>query len=244
MSIPRMPFALDAAGHERHMVRDRADVVADFARLAAARARATLYFGENDMLHTELLSANPAFEELLFAPGEDAALTARLLAAGECGVETTLDGVRVLFSSRHVEAVELNGVRGLRLRMPESLAQLQRRGAQRLATPAEDPPWCALNLDDREHAATRLRVTDISAGGIALALSPGDPALRAGQHIEQCTLEIPGVGGLRCALLVVYLYGVDDAGSHKAGCKFTDLPELSRRQVEDYMARLQRHARA
>ncbi len=87
-------------------------------------------------------------------------------------------------------------------------------------------------------------MTDISAGGIALALSPGDPALRAGQHIEQCTLEIPGVGGLRCALVVVYLYGVDDAGGHKAGCKFTDLPELSRRQVEDYMARLQRHARA
>ncbi len=85
------------------------------------------------MLHTELLSANPAFEELLFAPGEDAALTARLLAAGECGVETTLDGVRVLFSTRHVEAVELNGVRGLRLRMPESLAQL--RTAPRRAAP-------------------------------------------------------------------------------------------------------------
>ncbi|MEI6721770.1 MAG: flagellar brake protein, partial [Betaproteobacteria bacterium] len=54
-------------------------------------------------------------------------------------------------------------------------------------------------------------------------------------------LELPGVGQMRCALGVVYVREAPPGSrAFQAGCRFIDLPALSREQMRGYVARLER----
>jgi len=118
MSINRFSFALSAPANERYLVRKGVDMLALLRALAARHQSVGLYFGETeDALHTQLLGINPAYEELLFAPGDDEATFERLLTAGSFGVETMLDSIRILFIATHAEATQFKGVKALRARM-------------------------------------------------------------------------------------------------------------------------------
>jgi c-di-GMP-binding flagellar brake protein YcgR len=236
--MPAFPLSVDPATQERYTLRDRADVHAYLHALASRRATATLYFGVGDeMLHTEIVAANPHFEELLFAPGHDAALQKRLLAGGEFGVETMIDSVRVLFRSRHAEPVPGREGVAFRARMPESVVRVQRRDTMRADTPADARPACSLRLNGRELTAP---VLDVSSGGLGLEIADAGFALQPGDALKDCRIEIPALGALSCGLVVAYVKETGERHVRKAGCRFVELPATTRRQVSDYVARLER----
>lgn len=246
MSINRFSLALNASENERYLVRKGVDMLALLRALASRSTPVSLYFGEaDDFLHTELLGINPAYEELLFSPGGDHATLARLLAAGSFGVETALDSVRVLFIATHAETTQFRGQNALRARIPDLLARMQRRASVRVPAPKDKPSFCTL----RAHAdpqgpgggELRLRVTDVSTGGLGLSLPAANTAIAHGKTFTDCSLEVPGVGAMRCALSIVYVREAQPGGTElQVGCRFVDLPALSREQVRNYVARLER----
>lgn len=243
MSINRFSLALNATGNERYVVRKGADMLALLRALAARHAPANLHFGEaDDPLHTQLIGINPAFEELVFAPGPDRAALARLLAAGSFGVETSLESIRILFIATHAEATQFKGESAFRARIPDTLSRLQRRESVRVPTPKDKPSYCVLRVDAASaDGELRLRVHDVSSGGLGLGLPAAGTPIEPGNTLSDCALDVPGMGTLRCTLSVVYVKDAETAGQEqRIGCRFVDLPALSREQIRGYATRLER----
>ena len=217
--------------------------------LAARRTPVALHFGKGDTaFHTELIGINPAFEELLFAPGRDRDTLGQLLEAGSFGVETAHDSVRILFIATHAEITQFKHEGALRARIPDTLARMQRREALRVAIPKDKPSFCTLHGHAQRNAKqsanpadTRLRVIDVSIRGLGLSLSDPNPAITPGKTLADCSLELPGIGVMRCALRVVHMKEAGtDGREQRIGCGFIDLPGLSREQIRSYVTRLER----
>lgn len=240
MSINRFSLAMSASENERYLVRKGVDMMALMRALVARRNPALLYFGEtDDRVETEFLGVNPHYEELVFSPGPDPAALERLLTAGSFGVETILDSIRMMFIATHAEDTQFKGMRALRARIPDQLARMQRREAVRVAASREKPSYCMLKVGtDNE---SRLRVDDISVGGLGLILEATDTGIGAGKTFHDCSLELPGIGLMRCTLQIMYVNeSPADPTKRRVGCHFVDLPGLSREQVRSYVARLER----
>ena len=241
MTINRFSFALSGSENERYLVRKGVDLLALLRALAARHNPATLYFGEaEDRVESELVGVNPAYEELIFAPGRDPEALGRLLAAGSFGVETLLDSVRILFIASHAEMTLLKGQAAMRARIPDVLARMQRRESVRVSTPKDKPFYCMVRLAAEPPKELRLRVDDISIGGVALSLPAADGAIATGKTFHDCSLELPGIGLMRCTLNIVYVNEAPGSTQVRIGCHFVDLPGLSREQVRSYVARLER----
>jgi c-di-GMP-binding flagellar brake protein YcgR len=242
MSINRFAFVLSATENERYLVRKGVDMQALLRALAVRRNKAVLFFGEtDDRLDSEFLGVNPYFEELVFSPGDDPETFERLLTAGSFGVETSLDSIRILFIATHAEVTQFKDQKALRARIPDVLARMQRREALRVATPKDKPSFCAVRVTSEPAHELRLRVEDVSVGGIGLVSTASQTAISSGKTYHDCSLELPGIGLMRCTLNVVYVNEAP-AGSveQRIGCHFIDLPGLSREQVRSYVARLER----
>ena len=169
---------------------------------------------------------------------------ARLLAAGSFGVDTSLESIRILFIATHAEATQFKGAGAFRARIPDTLTRLQRRETARIPTARDKPSFCVLRVDPHPHnvhGELRLRVNDVSIGGLGLGLAAPDAAIEPGKTFHDCALDIPGMGTLRCTLGVVYMKDVA-AGSKelRIGCRFIDLAALSREQIRSYATRLER----
>lgn len=244
MSINRFSLALNASENERYLVRKGMDMLAILRALAARQAPVGLYFGgADDLLRTELLGVNPAYEELLFSPGIDRGALERLLAAGSCGMETSLESIRILLIATHAEITRFKGQEALRMRIPEVLARMQRRESVRVAVPEDKPSFCTLQTSAAHGDAGRLRlqVADVSTGGLGLHLPTANAAIAPGKAYHDCSLELPGVGQMRCTLGIVYVReAAPGSRALRAGCRFVDLPALSREQMRGYVARLER----
>jgi len=240
MSINRFSFALNAPANERYLVRKGVDMLALLRALAARHQSVALYFGETeDGLQTQLLGINPAYEELIFAPGDDDAALERLLTAGSFGVETMLDSIRILFIASHAEATQFKGAKALRARIPDAVARMQRRESVRVAIPQDKPSFCAVPIAADPVHELRMRVEYISVGGLGLSSSAAEGAIAAGKTFHDCSLELPDIGVMRCTLNIVYVKEAQ-AGAQRIGCHFVELPGLSREQLRSYVARLER----
>ncbi len=256
MSITRFTLALSAPENGRYLVRRGVDMLALLRALAARRAPVTLTFGRSDQrIQTQLIGINPAFEELLFAPGHDRAALDQLLSAGSFGVETTMEAIRLLFIASHAEITLFRQEDALRARIPDVLARMQRRESIRIPAPQDKLSFCTVHSRSgtggnagagrsAPHAAaqgdTRLRLIDISTGGLGLGLPDHDPAFAAGKNLPECSVELPGIGVMRCALHVVYTKEAQPGSrEHRIGCRFVDLPALSREQVRRCGAHLE-----
>jgi len=240
MSINRFSFALSAPANERYLVRKGVDMLALLRALAARHQSVGLYFGETeDALHTQLLGINPAYEEILFAPGDDDAAFERLLTAGSFGVEAMLDSIRILFIATHAETTQFKGVKALRARIPDVVARMQRRESVRIATPKDKPSFCTFRVATEPLHELRMHVEDVSVGGLGLSAGTTDAGMAAGKTFHDCSLELPDIGVMRCTLNIVYIKEAP-GGEQRIGCHFVDLPGLSREQLRSYVARLER----
>jgi len=242
MSINRFSFALNAPANERYLVRKGVDMLALLRALAARRQAVALSFGEaEDVLQTQLLGINPAYDELFFAPGNDDAGLERLLTAGTFGVETMLDSIRIVFIATNAEATQFKGAKALRGHIPDVLARMQRRESVRIATPKDRLSFCVVRVGADPVQELRMPVVDISVGGLGLSLSAAEAAIAAGKTFHECSLELPDIGVMRCTLNIVYVQEPLAGGSERRiGCHFVDLPGLSREQLRSYVARLER----
>lgn len=240
MSINRFAFTLGDSENERYLVRKGVDMIALLRALASRHATASLYFGEgDDRIDSSFLAVNPAFEELVFPVEDRAEILERLLAAGSFGVETSLDSVRILFIATHGEMTQYKGQAALRARIPDVLARMQRREAVRMAIPKDTPASCIARPNPETEL--KLSVENLSTGGLALSLAAPSGAIAHGKTLNDCRLELPGIGVIRCTLNVIYSKEAHPGASEqRIGCHFVDLPGLSREQVRSYVARLER----
>jgi c-di-GMP-binding flagellar brake protein YcgR len=118
---------------------------------------------------------------------------------------------------------------------------MQRRESVRVPVPADKPCYCTVRISTEPPQELRLRVQDISIGGLGLLVPATEKVLLPGTTLAECSLDLAGIGVMRCTLNIVYRVEAH-AGSQdmRLGCHFVDLAALSREQVRSHVSRLER----
>lgn len=172
----------------------------------------------------------------------------RILASTGIAFETSLDKVRILFSSEKVEECIHEGNPALKIAMPASLIRLQRREYYRMPTPITNPVRVVISLPtELGGGALPFPLADISCGGIAVLdnkLILGDTV---GKEYENCRLDLPEIGTVTTSLQIrnsIDLTLLNNKSNRRLGCQFVDLPRPMLMYVQRYITRLERERNA
>jgi len=250
------PLAPAPAGaSSEHRVAAALAIRAHLVELIGQGVVATLVTPDGATLSARLVHEDTTARQLRFEPLGDAAAVARLVLADEAVVVAYLASVKLQFdlSGLRVNDGELVSC------YPRELFRFQRRAAYRVRT--EPPPQLAARmgrllpiviggpalllgesaLADRRH---RLRVLDISHGGLALLLPAGDASLSPGDRVPAACLELSAGRTIQIALRVVRAEPLaSPAGAQRLGCEMEGLSGVAARSLQRYIDETQIKAR-
>jgi c-di-GMP-binding flagellar brake protein YcgR len=200
--------------------------------------------GQADVCVTSIL--NVTASHLFLDCSIDPRQNQRILNTGAIGFETTLDKIRIMFSSGQVQDALYGGRPALKIVLPTTLIRLQRREYYRMETPLGLPVMVTLPAELGEGAHV-LPLADISCGGIAMLdnrrLLPNTPGL----HYAACLIDLPHVGIIRTTLQIcnsLDLTLLNNKPSRRLGCRFVDIARPMLADVQRYITKLERERNA
>lgn len=127
----------------------------------------TIYFNNGrDLLLTRILDADVKSRTFVFDLSGHAQSNAALTRVEKAVFVATPEGVKVQFSTNHIQQTNFEGRPAFSAPFPPDLIKLQRREFFRLPTPISNPYFCRLSLGDGE--LLRLDLHDISLGGVGV----------------------------------------------------------------------------
>jgi c-di-GMP-binding flagellar brake protein YcgR len=235
-------------GLEQFQLYSRVEILALLREIAERRILVTIYFrgGERFVL-TTVLGVNPEFEEIVFDASADPRDTEELLRSGTLVMVAFLDEVKVQFRAGRAERCTHEDGVALRVRVPDSVLRLQRREFYRVATPMTRPLVVTVPPTEPSAAPLRLRVADLSCGGVGVVGESPLLGLEPGAVLRHCRLELPGVGVIDASLEVRHIAqprGGAAATQTRWGMRFVNLAPGSLTLLQRYINKLERERRA
>jgi c-di-GMP-binding flagellar brake protein YcgR len=227
----------DSPELERFQVYSRVEIVALLRQLAEEGVLVTAYFdAEPGFAVTVVLDVNADFEEVIFDAAAEAVAHKRLLASKHIVFVGFLDHVKVQFVARLAEATQHQGRPAFRVRLPEQVLRLQRRDFFRVRPPLSKPAKCLVPYGDDGKQYESLRVLDLSVGGLAVLTYPEKFDLPCGRLIENCFLDLPGVGSIVVSIHVRHVDPLPkDERARRCGCEFVDMAPAARVALQRYI---------
>ncbi len=225
---------------ERFAVYARVEIVAVLRQLLEAGVLVTAYFDQGPGFCVTIpLMVNEDFEEVIFDYASDELATKRLLASKHITFVAFLENVKLQFTVHVAEATTFEGKSAFRVRLPEQLLRMQRRDFFRIAPPMSKPAQVLVPYAGDGKQYEKLRVLDISVGGMAVMSYPEKFDLPLAAVIDNCYLDLPGFGSVS---VVVHVRHVDvlprDQAARRVGCEFVDMAPASRVMLQRYINRL------
>ncbi|HXF45769.1 MAG TPA: flagellar brake protein [Burkholderiaceae bacterium] len=222
---------------ERFQMYSQVEIVALLRQLRDEGVLVTAYFdGEPGFAVTVVLDVNADFEEVIFDAAAEPIAHKRLLASKHIVFVGFLDHVKVQFIARLAEATLHDGRPAFRVRLPEQLLRLQRRDFFRVRPPLSKPAKCLVPYGDDGKQYESLRVLDLSVGGLAVLTYPEKFDLPAGRLIENCFLDLPGVGSINVGIAVRHVDPLPkDDKARRCGCEFVDMAPGARVLLQRYI---------
>jgi c-di-GMP-binding flagellar brake protein YcgR len=204
--------------------------------------------GEADVCVTSILDVDADNNSVILDCSINPDQNRRILAAKAVSYETTLDKIRILFASEHVEPCHFEGAPALKIALPPTLIRLQRREFYRMATPVSNPVRVHIPLPAELGGGTNtFPLADISCGGIAILdnhLLLGDTI---GKVYQDCRIELPEVGTVSTGLQIrnsLDLTLLNNKSNRRLGCQFVELPRSALNTVQRYITKLERERNA
>jgi c-di-GMP-binding flagellar brake protein YcgR len=221
-------------------VYSRVEIIALLENLSRTGTLATAYFeGNAGFAVTVLLAVNPEYEEVVFDSASDAATQRQLLAADTLTIVAFVENIKLQFVAGAAEPTTFEGKPAFRVRLPEEVLRLQRRESFRVRTPVGKPAHCLVPYGESGKQYEKLRLLDISVGGIAVVTYPEKFDLVPGTRIDDCFLDLPGVGSVGVSLDVRHLAPLaKDNKARAVGCEFVAVAPLSRTLIQRYVNKL------
>lgn len=229
---------------EQYTVYSRAEIVGMLRALADAHVLVTAYFSADPGFGvTTLLAIQERDAALIFDCLSDDAAQRRLLAAPKITFVGFVEAIKVQFTVAGAASVQYEGKPAFRVPLPDNALRLQRRDAFRVRPPLARPATCRVPYGEEGKFET-LRIVDISVGGLALLTYPERFELAGGRVIEQCELQLPGVGTAQVTLKVRHVDPVPrDEKARRCGCEFVAMAAATRMLLQRYVNNLDAESR-
>ncbi|MDG2526488.1 flagellar brake protein [Stenotrophomonas sp. HITSZ_GD] len=255
-SASQQPHTEPDEGEDRYLVRNPRQVRGLLRALIDQRSLVSAHIGGRDQSFPSAVLEVDEDEEWILLDGSPNEASNRAAAeASHLLCFAQLDRVRIRFRLDHVERIEHEGHVAFRAALPTGIYHLQRREYYRLETPITDSPTCLIGFDpdpgEDEDALPReplrLRVIDISGGGLAVSLPAGAPLLEVGRVYRRCELRLPDQPPFPVALAIcsqarqTLANGVE---SFRIGARFENLPRGADEDIQRYIFRIDRQRNA
>jgi c-di-GMP-binding flagellar brake protein YcgR len=183
-----------------------------------------------------LLRVNEAAGELEFAGMANEGLRRWLRTSPLVTFVGFVEGLKVQFTAFSVRAAALDDSATYRVPIPAELIRLQRRSAIRVRPETGRSAVCRVPLPGGTGEREALRVLDIGTGGIAVLTYPERFEPTVGVEIDDCRLDLPGVGGAIISLRVRHVR--PQPGDEKVrccGCEFVRIAPALQAMLLRYM---------
>jgi c-di-GMP-binding flagellar brake protein YcgR len=204
--------------------------------------------GETDVCLTAVLYVDADNSAVYLDCPVDTEQCRRAGMAARIAFETTLDKIRILFSTSQVEQVTFEERPALKIAIPETMIRLQRREFYRMATPVGMPVQVAIPLPEELGGGTALfPLADISCGGIAIFDHKRVLGNCLGGHFQKCVFELPEIGNVTTALHMrnaLDMTLLNNKTSHRLGCEFVGISRGNLNLVQRYITKLEREYNA
>ncbi|PWF48867.1 flagellar brake protein [Massilia glaciei] len=204
--------------------------------------------GETDVCLTAVLEVDTERGTVVLDCPVNAEQSRRAGGAERIAFETTLDKIRILFSSSQLRSVTHEGRPALEMAIPETMIRLQRREFYRMATPVSLPVMVCIPLPPELGGGTAaFPLADISCGGIALFDQKLVLGNSIGSHFQGCVLDLPEIGSVTTALHIrnaLDLTVLNNKTRHRLGCEFVDISRGNLNLIQRYITRLEREHNA
>ncbi|MEI7842375.1 MAG: flagellar regulator YcgR PilZN domain-containing protein [Gallionellaceae bacterium] len=211
------------------------------------KTRAAIYYGSGK--HFVLTMVIDVSEEGIWIdPASRSTDNRNLLNSSEITFVSSHNDTKVQFTAANPWQVAYEKSDAIFIPIPESLLRLQRRDAYRLITQALHPLSCMLQADNHDYQPMpRVKVRDISIGGLSLEYPEKDLDLKAGAIYPDCEITLPEFGTLKVSLQVQNTFDVTNrlGKTHRrVGCKFIKQDRAVAIPLQRYVAQGQIQATA
>ena len=208
-----------------------------------------LVHGEADVCVTSILDVNSATNSLYLDCSSDRAQNERIMAAKRLAFETTLDKIRILFSTEQtLTTTTCNGGPALLMDIPDTMIRLQRREFYRMATPVSNPVRATIPIPPELGGGNAVvPLSDISCGGIAILDNKLVLGNTIGNKYASCRIELPEIGLVTTGLRIrnsMELTLLNNKSNRRLGCEFIDISRGNLALVQRYITRLERERNA
>nr|WP_255699656.1 flagellar brake protein [Luteimonas sp. Y-2-2-4F] len=222
---------------QRYEKREREDVRRLLKALAAARALVSAHAVPGELpCPTAVLEVGDDDTVLIDGHAHEA-VNRRLQLAHHVVCVSQLERIRIQFRLHRLRPERIDGRPAFVAPLPGAVLELQRREAYRLAIPALQPVHCRLPAEESGESR-RLRVIDLSAGGLAFCCDAEESGFAPRRELGLCTLELPDAAPLHAALTVAHA-GIVRARSgqreQRVGCRFGLLTAAAERAIQRYI---------
>lgn len=227
----------DSPELERFAVRSEAEIVGLLVALQEHGAPLSAFVDSGSPFGVvTLLQIDEAARELVFVCAADEAVFALLPAAPLVTFVGFVDSIKVQFAAAGVRPAAAGVASTFVVSIPAKLIRLQRRIAARVRPETGRSAVCRIPLPGSAGEREALRVLDIGAGGIAVLAYPERFEPIVGEEIDDCRLDLPGVGGATVSLGVRHSGPLPgDEQVRCCGCEFLRMTPAVQAMLARYL---------
>jgi c-di-GMP-binding flagellar brake protein YcgR len=204
--------------------------------------------GESDVCVTSVLEVDPDTDTLVLDRSIDRAQNERIVKAERISFETTLDKIRILFTTDDVRETSYQNAPALMMDLPSTLIRLQRREYYRMATPVSNPVRVVVPMPEELGGGTQVfPLADISCGGIAILDNKAVLGDSIGHDYRLCRIDLPDIGLVTTTLQVRNALDItllNNKTNRRLGCQFVDISRGNLGMVQRYITKLERERNA
>jgi c-di-GMP-binding flagellar brake protein YcgR len=227
-----------------YLLNARVDIMAVLRDIARSRSLVTVHFGaDREALLTPLLGVEG--DELLFDCSGAEAMNQSVLQARKLLFYGLHDKVRIRFDTAAARRSKWQSRDAFAVPLPASMLRLQRRELYRVPAPVTRPIRCVVPVEERRQIEARLH--DISQGGVALILQPGELQVETGMSFPNCRIVLPDAGNAVVTLEVVHVKEMtllNDKTVLRIGCKYVRPSMAALSLIQKQMMKLERELKA
>jgi len=242
---------------EQYTEYSRVEIVALLQRLRDAKVLVNAYHDvSRGYAVTAVLEVMQDQGLVVMDPPADEDAARHLFAAHHVTFVAFVDNIKMQFSADQVQSMVWQNIPAATIALPESVLRLQRREFFRVRPPMSRPAKCLIPcIDPSERPAKRapahgqhhfesLPVIDLSVGGLAMLACPKKLELPRGKKINDCFLDLPGVGSINLAVIVRHVDNkAHEDDTRRLGCEFADLSPAARMALQRYVNKVEAESR-
>lgn len=240
---------LGTENQEQYQINSRREIVAFLRSISNKNQLISMFVhGETNVVVTSILDVDATNDTVIIDCSIQPDQNRRIVAAQRISFETTLDQIRILFSSDSVRECMHDNRPALSINIPDSMIRLQRREFYRINTPISNPVRCVLPLpEDLGGYIATFPLVDISGGGVGILDDQMllDDAI--GRSYKACRIDLPDIGIIMMTLQVRnsrILTLLNNKKTRRLGCLFIDIPKPMLAHVQRYIMKLERERNA